>query len=177
MEVDKLLIIAHPDDEVLWGGMNLLSEPGWFVICSTHLNDPIRSREFFTTMSYCNVTRYIMFDVKDEYTENPKVADKLYDRSLFDTFIKKLSSKSWKVVLTHNESGEYGHEHHRKVHRLVKKYFKASKFFALGPKLSASEIEIKRKSLVFYKKTQSICNTIYNKKSDSLKLTERQFFF
>ena len=88
MEVDKLLIIAHPDDEVLWGGMNLLLQPGWFVICSTHLNDPIRSREFFTTMSYCNVTRYIMFDVKDEYTENPKVADKLYDGSLFEKFIK-----------------------------------------------------------------------------------------
>ncbi|NDB84328.1 MAG: PIG-L family deacetylase, partial [Alphaproteobacteria bacterium] len=43
MEVDKLLIIAHPDDEVLWGGMNLILQSGWFVICSTHLNDPVRS--------------------------------------------------------------------------------------------------------------------------------------
>ena len=177
MEVDKLLIVAHPDDEVLWGGMNLLLQPGWFVICSTHLKDPIRSREFFNTMSYCNVTRYIMFDVKDDYTENPKVADKLYDGSLFDKFIKKLSTKTWNVVLTHNESGEYGHEHHRKVHRLVKKYFKEPTFFDLGPKLSANEAELKRKSLLFYKKTQAICKTIYNKKSDSLKLTERQFFF
>jgi mannosyltransferase OCH1-like enzyme len=177
MEVDKLLIIAHPDDEVLWGGMNLLLQPGWFVICSTHLNDPIRSREFFRTMSYCNVTRYIMFDVKDQYTENPNVADKLYDGSLFDKFLKKLSSKPWNLVLTHNESGEYGHEHHRKVHRLVKKYFKTPTFFDLGPKLSANEIEIKRKSLLFYRKTQSICNTIFNKKSKTLKLSERQFFY
>ena len=177
MEVDKLLIVAHPDDEVLWGGMNLLLQPGWFVICSTHLKDPIRSKEFFNTMSYCNVTRYIMFDVKDEYTENPKVADKLYDGTLFDKFIKKLSTKTWNVVLTHNESGEYGHEHHSKVHRLVKKYFKEPTFFDLGPKLSANDIELKRKSLLFYKKTQSICKTIFNKKSDSLKLTERQFFF
>lgn len=177
MEVDKLLIVAHPDDEVLWGGMNLLLQPGWFVICSTHLNDPIRSREFFTTMSYCNVTRYIMFDVNDEYTENPKVADKLYDGSIFDKFLKKLSTKSWNLVLTHNESGEYGHEHHKKVHRLVKKYFKSPKFFDLGPKLSSNEIELKRNSLLFYKKTQSICKTIYNKKSSSLKSSERQFFF
>ena len=177
MEVDKLLIIAHPDDEVLWGGMNLLSQPGWFVICSTHLNDPIRSHEFFTTMSYCNVTRYIMFDVNDEYTEDPKVADKLYDGTLFDKFIKKLSKKSWNLVLSHNDSGEYGHEHHKKVHRLVKKYFKAPKFFDVGPKLSAKETEIKRKSLLFYRKTQAICNTIYNKNSKTLKLSERQYFY
>ena len=26
MDVDKLLIIAHPDDEVLWGGINLHME-------------------------------------------------------------------------------------------------------------------------------------------------------
>ena len=177
MEVDKLLIIAHPDDEVLWGGMNLLLQPGWFVICSTHLNDPIRSREFFTTMSYCNVTRYIMFDVKDEYTENPKVADKLYDGSLFEKFIKKLSTKSWNLVLSHNDGGEYGHEHHKKVHRLVKKYFKTPTFFDLGPKLLANEIELKRKSLLFYRKTQSICNTIFNKKRNLLKPSERQFFY
>jgi LmbE family N-acetylglucosaminyl deacetylase len=177
MEVDKLLIVAHPDDEILWGGSNLLSQSGWFVICSTHLNDPVRSREFFSTMSYCNVTRYIMFDVKDEYTEDPLVADKLYDGSIFDNFLKKLATKSWKLVLSHSEKGEYGHEHHRKVHRMVKKYFHSAKFFDLGPKLSPHEIEHKRNALLFYRKTQSICKTIFNKKSNTLKLSERQFFF
>ena len=177
MEVDKLLIVAHPDDEILWGGSNLLSQPGWFVICSTHLNDPVRSREFFSTMSYCNVTRYIMFDVKDEYTEDPLVADKLYDGSIFDNFLKKLATKSWKLVLTHSEKGEYGHEHHKKVHRLVKKYFHSAKFFDLSTKLSSHEIERKRNALLFYRKTQSICKTIFLKKSNTLKLSERQFFF
>lgn len=135
MEVDKLLIVAHPDDEVLWGGINLLSQSGWLVVCSTSLNHPVRSREFFATMSYCNVTRYIMFDVKDQYTEDPEEADRLYDGSIFDQFLKKLSLKPWKLVLSHNERGEYGHEHHRKVHRLVKKYFHSPKFFDLECKI------------------------------------------
>jgi LmbE family N-acetylglucosaminyl deacetylase len=177
MEVDKLLIVAHPDDEILWGGSNLLSQSGWFVICSTHLNDPVRSREFFSTMSYCNVTRYIMFDVKDEYTEDPVVADRIYDGSIFDNFLKKLATKSWKLVLSHSERGEYGHEHHRKVHRMVKKYFPSSKFFDLGPKLSPKEIEYKRDALLFYRQTQSICKTIFNRRSNTLKISERQFFF
>lgn len=177
MEVDKLLIVAHPDDEVLWGGINLLSQSGWLVVCSTSLNHPVRSREFFATMSYCNVTRYIMFDVKDQYTEDPEEADRLYDGSIFDQFLKKLSLKPWKLVLSHNERGEYGHEHHRKVHRLVKKYFHSPKFFDLGPKLNEKQIELKRNTLLFYRKTQSICKTIYNKKSQTLKMSERQFFF
>ena len=132
MEVDKLLIVAHPDDEVLWGGLNLISQPGWLVVCSTHLNNPTRSAEFFSTMSYCNVTRYIMFDVEDRYTESERVADKLYDGSPFDDALKQLSKRDWKLVLTHNDQGEYGHQHHRKVHRMVKNYFPVAKFFKTG---------------------------------------------
>ena len=60
MDVDKLLIVAHPDDEVLWGGINLLLQPGWFVVCASHLSDPVRSLEFYRTMSFCNVTKYVM---------------------------------------------------------------------------------------------------------------------
>jgi LmbE family N-acetylglucosaminyl deacetylase len=177
MEVDKLLVVAHPDDEVLWGGSNLLSQPGWLVVCSTHLSDPVRSREFFNTMSYCNVTRYIMFDVNDTYTEDAVEADRIYDGSIFDQFLKKLSIKPWKLVLTHNDKGEYGHEHHKKVHRLVKKYFRNPKYFDLGTKLSEKQIELKRDSLLFYRKTQSICKTIFMRKSSSLKIAERQYFF
>jgi hypothetical protein len=60
---------------------------------------------------------------------------------------------------------------------MVKKYFHSAKFFDLGPKLSPHEIEHKRNALLFYRKTQSICKTIFLKKSNTLKLSERQFFF
>jgi LmbE family N-acetylglucosaminyl deacetylase len=177
MEVDKLLIVAHPDDEVLWGGANLLLEPGWFVVCSTNASNPIRSKEFYKTMSGCNVTRYIMYDVKDEYTEDETVADSLYDGSLFDKGLQDLAKYKWKLVLTHNTSGEYGHEHHRKVSRLVTKYFQNVKYFKPGNKLSNGVLDAKREALIYYRNTQDICKKIFNKKGNTLKVLEREHYF
>ena len=177
MDVDKLLIVAHPDDEVLWGGMNLLLEPGWFVVCASHVSDPVRSREFYKTMSFCNVTRYVMYDVKEEYTDDEKESDSQFYGTLFEKGISELSKHPWKLVLTHNLEGEYGHEHHRTIHRLVMKHFPSAKTFGISKKLSASQIELKRNMLVFYSKTQDICKKIYNKKGTSLRPKERQHFF
>jgi len=177
MEADKLLIVAHPDDEILWGGGNLLAQSGWFVLCSTHLNDPVRSKEFYNTMSYCNVNQYVMCDVEDTYTDDPLEADRLYDGSSFDKALKNLSHKPWKLVLSHNESGEYGHEHHRKVHRMVRGYFPGAKFFNPDSKLPVGIIERKRDALLYYRKTQDICKKIFNKHGGQLRASERSHFF
>lgn len=177
MEVDKLLVVAHPDDEVLWGGLNMISQPGWFVVCSTHLNDPVRSSEFFKTMSFCNVSRYIMFDVKDEYTDKDERADELYNGSLFEGALKKLAKHNWKLVLTHNDEGEYGHAHHKKVHRMVKKLFNSPKFFKVGPRLPDREVEDKRDTLLYYRKTQTICKALFDRKGQTLRALEREHFF
>lgn len=177
MDVDKLLIVAHPDDEVLWGGLNLLLQPGWFVVCSTHANDPVRSLEFYKTMSLANVTKYVMYNVKDEYTEDPDEAAKLYDGTLFDKGLQELAKHPWKLVLTHNVSGEYGHEHHKKVNQLVMKYMPSAKTFKVGEKLKASALEHKRNLLQYYAATQSICRQLYQRKGGNLKITEREHFF
>ena len=177
MEVDKLLIVAHPDDEVLWGGLNLLLQPGWFVVCSTHANDPIRSLEFYRTMSYANVAKCKMFDVKDVYTEDPDEADDLYDGSAFDKELKVLAKHNWKLVLTHNAEGEYGHEHHKKVHQLVTKYFSNAKTFKPSKKLSKVATQHKQQLLQFYEHTQNICKKIYRNQSSSLKQSEYDHFF
>ena len=67
MEPNKLLVVAHPDDEVLWGGANLLREPGWLVISATNASNAGRKTEFQKTMSYFNVTQFRMLDVPDTY--------------------------------------------------------------------------------------------------------------
>ena len=177
MEVDKLLVVAHPDDELLWGGANLFAEPGWFVVCATNANNSVRSLEFYKSMSFANVTKFLMYDVKDEYTDYESKADKLFDNSLFEKGLQELSKHSWKLVLTHNEEGEYGHEHHRKVHRMVSKYFPSAKFFNAGKHLSPQEFEMKRESLLFYSKTQDICKKIFNKQGNKLRPSERSNFF
>jgi mannosyltransferase OCH1-like enzyme len=177
MNVDKLLIVAHPDDEILWGGLNLLLEPGWFVVCASHLNDPVRSNEFFKTMSFSNVTKWVMYDVKEEYTEDQAESDEQFYGTPFEKGIQELSNHPWKLVLTHNSEGEYGHENHKTVNRLVKKYFPDAKTFGVGSKLSATQIELKRNLLVFYKKTQDVCKKLFNKKGQTLRPKEREHFF
>lgn len=177
MEVDKLLIVAHPDDEVLWGGLNLMLQSGWFVVCSTNINNPVRSREFFRTMSFAAVTKFIMFDVEDRYVEEDEEADALYDGSLFERSLQELAKKEWKLVLTHNSTGEYGHAHHRKVHRMVASIFPQAKFFSGGHTISTADLGEKKELLQFYKATQDICNKIYKNKGSSLRKLEREHYF
>lgn len=169
---DKLLIVAHPDDEVLWGGLNLLLQSGWFVICATNKSDEKRVKEFNKTMSLAGVTKWIMFDTKDIETN-----DEDFDSSVFEKYLKKLSNLSWKLVLTHNKEGEYGHLHHQKVNFLVKKYFKNIKVFTIGEKIQTDLLFYKKQLLQYYKNTQSICRQIYEGNGRSLEKVNREHFF
>lgn len=46
---NKLMIVAHPDDEVLWGGGHLM-EGGYMVVCVTNGKNEVRSKEFYRVM-------------------------------------------------------------------------------------------------------------------------------
>ena len=39
---DKVMFVAHPDDDLLWGGRHLIEEK-YLVVCMTRGNDPVRS--------------------------------------------------------------------------------------------------------------------------------------
>jgi len=176
MEPDKLLVVAHPDDEVLWGGANLLREPGWLVISATNASNAGRKIEFQKTMSYFNVTQFRMLDVPDTYIDEDEVgvdratelANQLFDGSVLDTTLAELTSKQWKLVLSHNTQGEYGHVHHKKVGQLVKKHFPNAVEFAVDSELNAELNEIKRSGMVFYAKTQTITRLYYEKQKDQM---------
>ena len=45
----KLMIVAHPDDEMIWGGSHLL-EGNYLVVCLTNGNNNIRKKEFIKVM-------------------------------------------------------------------------------------------------------------------------------
>ena len=42
---NKLMIVAHPDDELIWGGAHLL-EDDYLVVCITRGYDKTRKKEF-----------------------------------------------------------------------------------------------------------------------------------
>ena len=43
------MIVAHPDDETLWGGAHI-ADGGYLVVCITNGNNPTRSAEFQSVM-------------------------------------------------------------------------------------------------------------------------------
>jgi LmbE family N-acetylglucosaminyl deacetylase len=43
-KTNKLMIVSHPDDEVIFGGSALLEEEGWRVVCLTNGNNPLRRK-------------------------------------------------------------------------------------------------------------------------------------
>ena len=39
---NKVMFVAHPDDDLIWGGRHLI-EDDYLVVCMTRGNDPVRS--------------------------------------------------------------------------------------------------------------------------------------
>lgn len=116
-----VMVVAHPDDETLWGAGLLLSEPGdWTVICcSVPRHDSIRAWKFFDACDVLGVKGRIIPSTETSPDEDLKHLD-IIDLSEFD----------W--IVTHNAQGEYGHKHHRHVHRAVTERYSHKKIWTFG---------------------------------------------
>jgi LmbE family N-acetylglucosaminyl deacetylase len=101
----KLMVVAHPDDETLWGGGLILRYPGhWTVIaCSTPMADPVRAAKFLEATRRLGATG-IVSPFMETFSS---ILPFDYDLSGYD------------VIVTHGAAGEYGHPHHVQVHREV----------------------------------------------------------
>ena len=58
-DINKIMIVAHPDDEALFGGAELLSHPNEYkvVVLDEYHND-IRRREFLDSMRFIGIHEY-----------------------------------------------------------------------------------------------------------------------
>ena len=101
------LVVAHADDESLFFGGLLASEPGdWTVICcSIARADPIRSYKFFDACEVLGAKGRLL-PFAEALLETPHHLNKL-DLSGFDR------------IVTHGAAGEYGHAHHKIIHRHI----------------------------------------------------------
>ncbi len=113
---DKLMIVAHPDDELLWGGGHLM-DGNYLVVCVTRGYDKVRSAEFEKVVTESGNEPLILF-----YPD--KVAGKRDDwgrvsRKITDDLTTVMEYKDWELIVTHNKDGEYGHQHHKMVHQYV----------------------------------------------------------
>lgn len=112
-----LLLVAHPDDEAIFAGALMLSQPKWewTVACMTYASHDARGVEFdqsietFTDAGV-NITGATMLGVHD--TEGAVLA--ATDYSQWRNAVEALDVRA-DVVYTHNRRGDYGHGHHMAV--------------------------------------------------------------
>ena len=169
----NLMIVAHPDDEILWGGANLFKD-SYFVVCLTNGYNLERAEDFKQILNFTNNSGIILNypdliynNIKDNWTE-------VRNGILIDLSII-LNYKNWDKIVTHGPDGTTGHIHHKKACELVtitaRKFNKYNNLYYFGkfyqknsipeylPRISENELEIKKKEVLIYK---SVRSDIYN---------------
>lgn len=161
-KINKLMIVAHPDDETIWGANHLLKDD-YLVVCITCGNNKIRVNEINKALKYSN-DKLIMLNFPDKILG--KRSNWKNDEEEIKKDIKKiLEYKNWDVVVTHNPDGEYGHIHHKMTSKIVTnlydkdnlyyfgKYYKKNdiKDIKVKNKLNKKELKNKKKMLDVYK--------------------------
>jgi len=110
------IIVAHPDDETLWVGGTIMSNPSWkcFVVSLCRGNDTDRAPKFYKALKILNAEG-IMGDLDDSPDQHP-----LDTKDIELEILKLLPSRKFDLVITHNPSGEYTkHLRHEETSRSV----------------------------------------------------------
>ena len=122
--VESLMIVAHPDDETLWGSEELLKNK-YLVVCITCGTNKKREKEIEAALKISK-DRLIVLDKPD------KVRGKRSDWKHYKKQIKYelkyvIKKKKWNTIVTHNPEGEYGHIHHKITNNIVTKVYNKEK--------------------------------------------------
>ena len=170
----NVMIVAHPDDETLWGGANLIKEK-YFIVCLTNGYNFARANDFTKILKFTKNGGIILNypDIQDFIRDDWSKVEKgiLKDLSLI------LNYKYWNKIVTHGPDGTTGHFHHKKTCQFVtdlsKKYHKYDNLYYFGkfykknqiPKnltrITAKELEFKIKEVSLYKSVNSIIKRLW----------------
>jgi len=97
------IIVAHPDDETLWAGGTILSQPSWncFIICLCRKNDKERAIRFYEALKILK-SEGIMGDIDDGHDQKP-----LDEGEIEKAILQLLPTKRFDLIISHNPTGEY----------------------------------------------------------------------
>jgi LmbE family N-acetylglucosaminyl deacetylase len=110
------IIVAHPDDEILWVGGVILSHPDtqWTIVTLCRKSDPDRAPRFFRVCDTLNA-KGAMADLDDGPEQVP-----LPQTQVRDTIMQMLPSDRYDIIFTHGLQGEYTrHLRHEEVSQAV----------------------------------------------------------
>ena len=167
----NLMIVAHPDDEILWGGGHLCLDK-YFVVCLTNGHNIKRSNDFRKIMDYSKNGGIIL-----DYPDKQGHVRDLWlnvNEGMIKDLTTILNYKHWDKIVTHEPEGPSGHIHHRKINELVTDITKKinifgnlyyfGKLYPKGripknlPRITEKELQCKIKLISLYK---SVINDIY----------------
>ncbi len=141
---NSILFVSHPDDDVLFFNRVMKNEKPYVVLLTTGFSI-IRMKEFKNAMKYYGLP-YNFYDLETADEREEKLA----------SIIKKeLASGSFKKCFSHSPSGEYGHQMHKRIGRVVSENVDIPLFTTVSAdEISAkqnrlSEEEIKEKTNIF----------------------------
>lgn len=104
-----VLVVAHPDDEVLFFHSFLKKYRPYVLVCSG-------GSSFFRVHSFVKVLK--------AYGVKGRIYDLGTDDQNVDLLKKRISKvlqlKDFEIIATHNQYGEYGHKMHKRVHNATK---------------------------------------------------------
>jgi hypothetical protein len=181
MKPNKLLVIAHPDDETLFfGGLLLRHQNQFKVILVTDANADQRKNErmleFQKALELLGVKHYAMLDFPDIYSQR-------IDLDALEKILVAENANNYEQVFTHNIIGEYGHPHHQDISYVVHKVFKTNVYSTaynsypdLTINLTGPEFNIKSQILchIYGKETQRFLNMLPITFSEGFHHTEWQ---
>ncbi len=112
---DAAIIVAHPDDELLWaGGLLLEVKAAWRVMTLCRASDRDRAPRFQAVMQRLGA-RGIMADLDDGPEQQP-----LDPAQVESAIVDALRGARFDLVVTHGPNGEYTrHRRHEEVCRAV----------------------------------------------------------
>lgn len=111
-----VIIVAHPDDEILWAGGTILGHTSWkcFVLCLCRSSDTERAPRFRNVLSILK-TEGIMGDLDDGPEQHP-----LSGAEVENTILTLLPTTHFDLIITHSAKGEYTrHLRHEETNRAV----------------------------------------------------------
>jgi LmbE family N-acetylglucosaminyl deacetylase len=110
--MDALVIVAHPDDEVIWCGGLLIRHANWrwTILSLCRASDVDRAPRFQRVCTLLGA-RGLMEDLDDSLP--PAALDG--PRDIAPLIRRHAGLRRWDLCLTHGQNGEYGHVRHKQV--------------------------------------------------------------
>jgi LmbE family N-acetylglucosaminyl deacetylase len=114
--MEAAVIVAHPDDETLWAGGTILSQPAWnwFIVTLCRASDEDRAPKFFQALKALGADGK-MSDLDDGPEQRPLAEDEIQK-----AILQLLPRKHFDLMVSHSPAGEYTrHRRHEEIGKAV----------------------------------------------------------